>query len=1045
MVYEDEMTIAERISSISITNPYISVAAFYVDAEDQVGSCANRAPASRLAHLSQLITNKSANVPSTTRSPRVKHRTTGPPDSLICVYTREIRFPDLLTQMCDYVVYMNIALTEDTKEVQVRLDLGYDQLVALDRDWVKGLLLAPEPRVVETLMHFEDSKLKDHLQLWGNKIKLAKISGLAFFFTDVPMKDAYGLHEKVWQFFSQAEDQVVLLVGLTSVSDLQQLLKFAGKCDILVLVKHHYSMPSKCVITDPFLTPVVEQDYKNLAALVQESGFKTAVGLSLPMVVTEYHLSSTEYTNSSSCDKEHWVNYVDTCPNPKRQTEYDDNLTKSVQKNGSIIYSFQDERVMHQQMSLFISKLKRGCITAFYVEYEDWMGDCNARQSITRLKMISSQLNRTEDITEPARTTPVHVESTTTPVHVQSTTTPFHMKSTTTPVHVKSTTAPVHVKSTTTPVHVKSTTTPVHVTSTTTPVHVASTTTPAHVKSTTTPVPVKSTTTTVHVKSTTTPVHVTSTSTPVHVTSTTTPVHVKSTTTPVHVESTTTPVHVESTTSPAPVEHTAPVICLFSRRLPNLPLAAQLCPYMAYMGLMHHASNDRFYINDDAGLYQFLALRQHNVQHLIIATAPMHSHLLTQLRETFLHDGVSRLMYSISRDQPLETLHGVMVLATSVVDLDNLHKVSSDIRSYLHTKMRLKLYLAVQTVGYNTSFHPLLKLKSSCDQLILYTNPFVPSPHCKIMPIIYQDLDVLDKTIFKSEKKGESVPCITLNLAVRRYQLADGKSDFNEDCAKEYWEKYSATCPDKPGVRGSTTTSAYLKTSENMLVFENEASIEKKLSKLMQINPSICVMATAIEKEDWNHECSARPVAASRMLAIAKYGGSETLPPPSQTNGVLICVVEKTTLIVMLPGGLCTHLVYSSVHYRLGSEHTYIADDGTAFYAASDLAMKSGMHFLSEIDLTSFLNINVDHAFTGFLTSSTKWIQETHQDGLAFINVPNKTDNVKFESIIKQKVELNSGSATTPCVSFNMAVRVFHWRKQHFSVVRKNGQVTASQ
>ncbi|KAL1435832.1 hypothetical protein MTO96_010608 [Rhipicephalus appendiculatus] len=646
--------------------------------------------------------------------------------------------------------------------------------------------------------------------------------------------------------------------------------------------------------------------------------------------------------------------------------------------------------------------------------------------------MISSQLNRTEDSTTPAITTPVHVESTTTPIPVKSTT----------PVHVESTTTPTHLQSTTTPVHVQSTATTVHVKSTTTPVHVLSTTTPTHVE-----------------------------------TSTTTPVHVKSTTTPVHVKSTTTPVHVKSTTTTGQVGHTAPVICLFSRRLPNLPLAAQLCPYMAYMGLMHHANNDRFYINDDAGLYQFLALGKENVRHLIIATAPMHSHLLTQLRETFLHDGVARLMYSISRDQPLEALHGVMLLATSVVYLDSLHKVSSDIRSYLHTKMHLKLYLAVQTVGYNTSFDPLVKLKSSCDQLILYTNPFVPSPHCKIMPIIYQDLDALDKTFFKSEEKGESVPCITLNLAVRRYQLVDGKSDFHDDCAKEYWEKYSETCPDKPGVRGSTMTSAYLKTSENMLVFEDERSIERKLSQLMQINPSICVMATAIEMEDWNHECTARPVAASRMLAIAKYGGAETATPPSQTNGVLICVVEKATLIEMLPGSLCTHLVYSSVHYRLGSEHMYVADDGTAFYAASDLATKSGMHFLSEIDLTSFSNINVEHAFTGFLTSSTQWIQETHQDGLAFINVPNKTDNTKFESIIKKtwehistlklkqmllvgidyrdggsadlakslsgvaypsrpqtdedsalmkKVEFDSGSATTPCVSFNMAVRAFH-------------------
>lgn len=44
----------------------------------------------------------------------------------------------------------------------------------------------------------------------------------------------------------------------------------------------------------------------------------------------------------------------------------------------------------------------------------------------------------------------------------------------------------------------------------------------------------------------------------------------------------------------------------------------------------------------------------------------------------------------------------------------------------------------------------------------------------------------------KSKKESEFVPCITLNLAVRRYELASGSSDFGQDCAKEHWEKFSA-------------------------------------------------------------------------------------------------------------------------------------------------------------------------------------------------------------------------------------------------------------
>ncbi|XP_077487326.1 uncharacterized protein LOC144098508 isoform X3 [Amblyomma americanum] len=107
----------------------------------------------------------------------------------------------------------------------------------------------------------------------------------------------------------------------------------------------------------------------------------------------------------------------------------------------------------------------------------------------------------------------------------------------------------------------------------------------------------------------------------------------------------------------------------------------------------------------------------------------------------------------------------------------------------------------------------------------------------------------------------------------------------------------------------------------------------------------------------------------------------------------------------MLPRSLCTHLVYSSVVYRVIHNQTYRAKDGPAFYAAYDFASKSGIYFLSEIDLTSFHELSVDHAFNGFLTSSTQWIQDTHQHGLAFINVPAMSDVQKFELIIQKKWE----------------------------------------
>ncbi|XP_077485879.1 uncharacterized protein LOC144096948 [Amblyomma americanum] len=803
MVYEDEMTIADRISAVSARTPNISVAAFYVESEDLVGSCERREPASRLAAISQLITRRPGVIPKSTPGPLIRRKiNTGPSASLICVYSKEISFPGLLLQVCDYIVYMNITLREHAREARVQFDPGYDQLVALDRDQVKGLLLAPEPNFIKSLMQVEKSQLEGYLQLAHDKVKQAKISGLAFFFPDAPLAQAYKLYEKAWKFFSRTKNRIMLLVGLTYVSDLQQLKKFAKKCDFLVLVKHDYTVPSKCVVSGPFLKPIEKQDYENLATLVRESQSLTTVGLSLPMVVSEYRLNSAAEAIGTPCNYQRWTGYAKTCPNLKRRTQYDDNFTRSFQRNGSTLYSFQDELVVAQQVQSFLHRFDRGCIAAFYVEYEDWTGECNVRQPITRLKMIISQLNWTED-------TQSRLTDSTTSEALPTTRAKSTVASKTTPEVLLTTRAESPMTQTTTPEALNTT----------------------------------------------------------------------------RAESTV----ADKATQKIFQAATTFIICLFSRRLPNLSLAAQLCPYMAYMGLMHYSSSDRFYINDAAALYQFLALKHYNVQGLLIATAPMNSDLLTKLREVFLHDGVARLMYSISKTNPFETLYGVMLQTTSITDLDSLYEESLKIRIYLKRKLRLKLFLAVQTAGYNTSLAPLLKLKSSCDRLILYTTPYLPSPHCKILPTAYQDLAELDKTIF-SPKKGEMTPCFTVNLGVRRYELMDKKFEFGQDCAKESWEKYSTTCPNVSGERGYTSTSVYLKTSTDVFVFEDETTIQKKLSQLRRITPNICVMATTIEKEDWDHECANRS-AASRMLAIHSYRDKEPTTPASPQKGQTLYVL----------------------------------------------------------------------------------------------------------------------------------------------------------
>ncbi|XP_077541084.1 uncharacterized protein LOC144153308 [Haemaphysalis longicornis] len=862
MFYEDEKTIADKITKLQSINRNISVAAFYIDTEDVVGTCVNKRPASRLSTIYQLITRRTVEDNLKTPKPRPKSQKKGAASSLVCVYSHVIPNPHLLIEVCDYIVFL-----DRVRGTSIFEGLAYDQLWALDRGAVSGLLLGINPHRVSSLLTADHSAVVDYLEEVKDIIVMAKLTGFAVFFPDIPLADAYVLQKKVWNFFSKSTSRVTLLAGVTSASDLQELQKVARKCDILVLVKHQYTPPSDCRVTNPLLKPIEEQDYASLASLAETSGGNAVPCLSLPMAVTEYKLSSARTPAvGAPCESERTLTYDVTCPNPNAEIEYDHDFTRCTLVNGTTMYTFQDERVVGEMANKFHHKIPQGCIAAFYVEYEDWTCDiCTARQAVARLKAIATRLNTYDE--SPTTTPPTAPSTSVTPL-------------------------------------------------------------------------------------------------------------------------------------PKGARRDYGIICLYSRPLANVSLVTALCPYLAYMGIVHDPANDRFYIDDSDGLYQFISVHP-GTTGLIIATEPIHSHLWPRLYETFLGDLMDRLSNSISGNRPQRTtiLRGAMIITTALNDLDSVYEASLKLQDTLHAKHQL-YFLAVQTVGYSSSLTPFNKLKRTCDQLILFTNPYTPSPNCKISPTMYQEVNKLDRKFF--EPMGEEyAPCITLNMAVRSYSLADGKSDFGQDCASETWKNYGDICHKGHGGQQYTAGSAFFKDDDVMYVYEDKTTIAEKLTEITQINPNICLLVTEVEREDWSGKCAS---PAPRMHEIAGHfaNGTITRRPFIPSARFLVCIVDRVRVIKGLPKRLCTHLVYASVKYEATKDqNTYRARDSYAYKAASKFARKTKTPFLSEVDMSSFVNIDMEYEFKAFLKSSTQWMEQTRQDGLAFFNVQVALPRSKFAAIVK--------------------------------------------
>ncbi|KAL3212803.1 hypothetical protein MRX96_007851 [Rhipicephalus microplus] len=138
--------------------------------------------------------------------------------------------------------------------------------------------------------------------------------------------------------------------------------------------------------------------------------------------------------------------------------------------------------------------------------------------------------------------------------------------------------------------------------------------------------------------------------------------------------------------------------------------------------------------------------------------------------------------------------------------------------------------------------------------------------------------------------------CISVNLAVLTFTLGSTKKfQLGTPCLQETVSSYAEVCPSHsgPDIFYDSALSCYKQNSTHVQTFENEGTLEMKVSYLITTNASITPMTTG-------------------------SGPSETL----------LCVFsEHPVMPSSLPYGLCTHIIYTGLSYVADSKNIVPLDE----------------------------------------------------------------------------------------------------------------------
>ncbi|CAN7938196.1 unnamed protein product, partial [Ixodes hexagonus] len=167
-----------------------------------------------------------------------------------------------------------------------------------------------------------------------------------------------------------------------------------------------------------------------------------------------------------------------------------------------------------------------------------------------------------------------------------------------------------------------------------------------------------------------------------------------------------------------------------------------------------------------------------------------------------------------------------------------------------------------------------------------------------------------------------AVPCISFSMPVDSYELTSAESSFGSTCLHSKWVKYDRTCP-RQGLkmeRDADWMTAYVKIGSEMLVFEDEESIDRKLDSFLRLVPRGGAAAFNVPYEDFAGRCATRRRYSRLQLMSDKLKARPEEVRKKKVNTTteqpLVCITLSEVPNPVLIGHLCSHVVYWGVVYN---------------------------------------------------------------------------------------------------------------------------------
>ncbi|XP_037520120.1 uncharacterized protein LOC119396850 [Rhipicephalus sanguineus] len=421
-------------------------------------------------------------------------------------------------------------------------------------------------------------------------------------------------------------------------------------------------------------------------------------------------------------------------------------------------------------------------------------------------------------------------------------------------------------------------------------------------------------------------------------------------------------------------------------------LSNSLCTHLVYSSVSYDKEGHSYVPASEKAFRNFLATKKEGSPLLL---AEVDSCITDPSSKGTVHKNASQELAHWVHNYDLNGI--AIFMKADVNESDEWPDFADRLSKQFHTDQAgLVLIIGIDMKSrYSTALREAFTGKA--DYLVLITNIRQPETPCKVgfpsRPHKESDTAKMSKIVQLS--KNVTVPCVTFNLAVRKFHLVQ-PGYIGDSCDEEHWVDYSETCRTTPKNGNNLYETRYTSGDSDILTYEGKVFIQQKMSYLTGFEHDFCVTVFEVDRENPTDNCPSEGGPFWRLRLISEYlldiektdremrstsstpndvtvktvskgkrrdptpqteteptvpvtstSQTETKEPFVSTSGdyvhkkapkfSLICVASMVDTLHYLLDKVCDYVVYSSVAYK-DVGHKFVAANARAFH--SFLALK---------------------------------------------------------------------------------------------------------